>query len=155
MKRRSNVATQRSATQADWVASPDWPPVIALTFREGRREGSGTTGSAETTRREFGGEPGPEGLQQGTHVIDGVAPEVAHAAVGHMAMRDDVEPVDASMPQAHTAGSERLGDDGVPGVVARNDPGFTQVRYPREAAALLVDRGTDVHGSLELDSGPS
>ena len=79
---------------------------------------------------------------------------MAHAAVCGVAVCDHIEPVDAPVSQADTGGPERLGNDGVAGVVARDDPGFAEVRHAREAAALLVDGGADVHGSLELDSRP-
>ena len=102
------MATQRSATQGDWVSAPAWPPVMALTLREGSREGDGTTGSAERRMASSGAEPGPERLEECAHVVDRAAAEVAHAAVGHVAVRDDVEPVDAPVSHAHPVRAERL-----------------------------------------------
>ncbi len=43
MKRRSKVATQRSATQGLCCSCPACPPTTALTLIEARREASGTT----------------------------------------------------------------------------------------------------------------
>ena len=93
-----------------------------------------------------------EEREEACHSVNRAVAEEGHAPVRGRAENGDVEPVDAAVAETHAIGVERLGDDDVGLLAARENAALGEVANTGEAAALFVDRAALLDRAVEDDA---